>query len=229
MDRTNIPQHIAIIMDGNGRWAKKRGLPRIMGHQQGAEALRAALKTSAELGVKYLTVYAFSTENWGRPQEEVDFLMGLFSQTIDREINELMKNEVRIKFLGRLGQFSEILQKKMNAAMAQTQNNGRITLCVMVNYGGRAEIVDAVKKIQGSKEEINEENFKNYLYTKGIPDPDLLIRTASELRISNFLLWQIAYAEIYVTDALWPDFRRGQLIAAIEDYQKRERRFGKLA
>jgi len=229
VDRTNIPQHIAIIMDGNGRWAKKRGLPRIMGHQQGAEALRAALKTSAELGVKYLTVYAFSTENWGRPQEEVDFLMGLFSQTIDREINELMKNEVRIKFLGRLGQFSEILQKKMNAAMAQTQNNGRITLCVMVNYGGRAEIVDAVKKIQGSKEEINEENFKNYLYTKGIPDPDLLIRTASELRISNFLLWQIAYAEIYVTDALWPDFRRGQLIAAIEDYQKRERRFGKLA
>lgn len=233
MDPQRVPLHIAIIMDGNGRWAKQRGLPRIMGHREGAESVRAVLKAGAEFGVKFLTLYAFSTENWGRPQDEVDFLMNLFSQTIDREIDELMKNKVRLKFLGRLDKFSELLREKMQKAMEKTVNNDRIQLNVMVNYGGRAEIVDAVNEILDSRKpntehRIEEKDIQERLYTKDIPDPDLLIRTASEMRVSNFLLWQIAYAEIYVTPVLWPDFRREQLIIAIEDYQKRERRFGKL-
>lgn len=233
MDPLKVPQHIAIIMDGNGRWAKQRGLPRIMGHREGAESVRAVLKAGAEFGVKFLTLYAFSTENWGRPQDEVDFLMNLFSQTIDREIDELMKNKVRLKFLGRLDKFSELLREKMQKAMEKTANNDRIQLNVMVNYGGRAEIADAVNEIiasraAGHESRVEEKEIQAHLYTKGIPDPDLLIRTANEMRVSNFLLWQIAYAEIYVTPVLWPDFRREQLIIAIEDYQKRERRFGKL-
>jgi undecaprenyl diphosphate synthase len=231
MDKKNIPQHIAIIMDGNGRWAKKRFLPRIAGHKEGAESVRAVLKAGAEFGVKYLTVYAFSTENWGRPQDEVDFLMRLFSQTIDREIDELMKNQVRLKYLGRLEKLSDELQKKMAAAMEQTKDNNRITLNVMVNYGSRAELVDAFKKMMAAQitgEQIDEKLVGKYLYTADLPDPDLLIRTASEMRVSNFMLWQIAYAEIYVTPTLWPDFRKEQLKEAIEAYQKRERRFGKL-
>lgn len=238
MDKNNIPKHIAVIMDGNGRWARKRGLPRIAGHREGAESVRAILKACAEFGVKYLTVYAFSTENWGRPKEEVSFLMALFSKTIDREINELMKNKVRLKFLGRLDKFSPGLKKKMQDAMEKSKDNQRITLSVMVNYGGRAEIVDAVNEArvkepslpagrQGPR--VIEEDIQKHLYTRDLPDPDLLIRTADEMRVSNFLLWQIAYAEIYVTPVLWPDFRREQLIEAIENYQKRERRFGKLA
>lgn len=219
-------------MDGNGRWAKQRGLPRIAGHREGAESVRAVLKACAEFGVKYLTVYAFSTENWARPRDEVDFLMNLFSQTIDREIDELMKNKVRLRFLGRLERFSETLQKKMNEAMEKTKGNDRITLNVMVNYGGRAEIIDAVNRVikeyQGKSRIITEDEFSKYLYTLDMPDPDLLVRTASEMRVSNFLLWQIAYAEIYVTPTLWPDFRREQLIEAIEAYQERERRFGKV-
>lgn len=230
MDSKNIPQHIAIIMDGNGRWAQAKGLSRIAGHKEGAESVRVILKACAEFGVKHLTVYAFSTENWRRPKEEVDFLMGLFLQTIEDEIDELMKNSVKLNFLGRLEQFSLELQKSMQVSMQKTQNNQRITLNVMVNYGGRAEIVDACKQIikdQLSNGEISEETISNYLYTKGIPDPDLLIRTANEMRVSNFLLWQIAYAEIYVTPTYWPEFRREQLMAAIEDYQKRTRKFGK--
>ncbi len=226
----NAPTHIAIIMDGNGRWAKERGLPRIAGHREGAESLRAVLKACAEFEVKYLTVYAFSTENWERPKDEVDFLMNLFSETIDREIDELMKNRVRVNFLGRLSKFSSELQKKMKETMAKTKKNDQITLNVMVNYGGRAELVDAFKKMADDRlahDKINEKSVSNYLYTKGIPDPDLLIRTASEMRVSNFLLWQIAYAEIYVTSVLWPDFRREQLIEALQDYQKRVRKFGK--
>jgi undecaprenyl diphosphate synthase len=226
----NIPQHIAIIMDGNGRWAEQRGLPRVAGHREGAASLRAVLRACAELGVKYLTVYAFSTENWSRPQEEVDFLMNLFSQTIDREIDELIKNGVRLNFLGRLEKFSESLRKKMYEAMEKTKGNDRITLNVMVNYGGRAEIVDAFNQmLKEGRKEVDEETLKQYLYTKDIPDPDLLIRTANEMRVSNFLLWQIAYSELYVTPVLWPDFRKEQLLAAIEDYQKRVRKFGKTA
>lgn len=218
-------------MDGNGRWAKQRKKPRIFGHKEGAESLRAVLKGCAEFGVKYLTVYAFSTENWGRPQEEVDFLMNLFSVTIDREMGELMKNGVKLRFLGRLSKFSPELRKKMNDAMEKTKDNKKITLSVMVNYGGRAEIIDAFQAMNNEQldnEQINEEAIGRHLYTAGMPDPDLLIRTANEMRVSNYLLWQIAYAEIYVTQTLWPDFRRDQLIAALEAYQKRERRYGKL-
>jgi undecaprenyl diphosphate synthase len=216
-------------MDGNGRWAKKRGLPRIAGHKRGGDSLKAVLKAAAELGVKYLSVYAFSTENWGRPKAEVDFLMGLFSQTIDRQMEELMENEVRLRFLGRLDKLSAPLQKKMQAAMEKTRENKLINLNVMVNYGGRAEIVDTLQSLIDSGEKtIDEKAISSRLYTKDIPDPDLLIRTASEFRVSNFMLWQIAYAEIYVTATLWPDFRKEQLVEAIENYQKRERRYGKL-
>jgi undecaprenyl diphosphate synthase len=217
-------------MDGNGRWAKKRGLPRIAGHKVGADSLKEAVKTCAEVGVKHLTVYAFSTENWKRPEEEVNFLMSLFSQTLDREIEELQKNNVRLRFLGRLQDFSPELQTKMRAAMDRLSKNTGLNLNVMVSYGGRAEIVDAIRRMTNDKlnnEQISEKTMDKYLYTAGIPDPDLLIRTASEMRVSNFLLWQIAYAEIYVTEVLWPDFRKKELLAAIEDYSRRERRFGK--
>jgi undecaprenyl diphosphate synthase len=226
-------------MDGNGRWAKKKGLPRTAGHSEGAKSLRAVIEACQEFGVYQLTVYAFSTENWGRPEDEVGFLMGLFSRTIDKEVADLIKNEISIKFLGRLSKFSPELQKKMKESMEKTKHLKRGRLNVMVNYGARAEIVDAVNEIlkerdggRGTRdevaEEVTEEEFSRHLYTRDVPDPDLLIRTASEFRVSNFLLWQIAYSEIYVTEALWPDFRRDQLAAAIEDYQKRERRYGKL-
>lgn len=215
-------------MDGNGRWAQKRGLPRIAGHREGAESVRAVLKACAELGIKYLTLYAFSTENWRRPREEVEFLMELFFQTIENEIEELMANKVKLQFLGRLSGFSPQLQKKMQEAMGRTGNNDRITLNVMVNYGGRAEIVDAFNKLRdGGRGTIDEKSISDSLYTAGMPDPDLLIRTASEMRVSNFLLWQIAYAEIYVTSLFWPEFRKEQLQEAIADYQKRVRKFGK--
>jgi len=219
-------------MDGNGRWAKKRALPRIAGHKEGAESLREAVIACAELGVKYLTVYAFSTENWQRPTDEVEFLMGLFAQSIDNRMGELIKNNVRLRFLGRLQDFSKELQEKMRQAMDKLANNTGVNLQVMVSYGGRAEIVDAVNEIIGAKDwgpgtRVEEEDIQKHLYTRDIPDPDLLIRTASEMRVSNFLLWQIAYAEIYVTETLWPDFRKKELLAAIEDYNKRERRFGK--
>ena len=215
-------------MDGNGRWAKKKGLPRIAGHKVGADSLKEAVKTCAEVGVKHLTVYAFSTENWKRPADEVNFLMSLFSQTLDREIEELQKNNVRLRFLGRLQDFSPELQTKMRAAMDRLSKNTGLNLNVMVSYGGRAEIVDAVKKMMDEgRRTIDETGFGQFLYTKDVPDPDLLIRTASEMRVSNFLLWQIAYAEIYVTEVLWPDFRKKELLAAIEDYGRRERRFGK--
>ena len=230
MDLKNIPQHIAIIIDGNGRWAKQKHLPRAAGHREGIESLREVVKAGRELGVKYLTVYAFSTENWMRPKQEVGFLMGLFMRFLNKEVKALHKNEVRVRFLGRLQNFSKALQEKMAWAMELTQKNQRLNLNVMMSYGGRAEIIDAIKQIikEGKKaEEISEESLSGYLYTQGIPDPDLLIRTAAEMRISNFLLWQIAYTELYVTSVLWPDFRRKQLIEAVAAYQKRVRKFGK--
>jgi undecaprenyl diphosphate synthase len=230
MDLKNIPQHIAIIMDGNGRWAKQKHLPRAAGHREGIESLREVVKACKELGVKYLTVYAFSTENWMRPKQEVGFLMGLFMRFLNKEVKDLHKNEVRVRFLGRLQNFSKALQEKMAWAMELTQKNQRLNLNVMMSYGGRAEIIDAIKQIikEGKKaEEISEESLSGYLYTQGIPDPDLLIRTAAEMRISNFLLWQSAYTELYVTPVLWPDFRRKQLIEAVDAYQKRVRKFGK--
>ncbi len=223
-------------MDGNGRWAKERGLPRIAGHREGAESVRAVLKACVEFGVKYLTVYAFSTENWRRPREEVGFLMNLFSETIVREIDELMAERVKLNFLGRLSGLSPQIQKKMKEAAEKTRANDRIVVNVMLNYGSRAEIVDAVNEIisegpldvaRGKRGTVDEESISQHLYTRGMPDPDLLIRTASEMRVSNFLLWQIAYTEIYVTPVLWPDFRKEQLKEAIAVYQKRVRKFGK--
>ena len=215
-------------MDGNGRWAKARNLPRIAGHKVGADSLKEVVKACAEVGVKYLTVYAFSTENWQRPADEVDFLMGLFSRTLDGEVRDLARNNVRLRFLGRLDRFSPELKEKMQKAMQDLSKNTGLNLQVMVNYGGRAEITDALAVIlKEDPKEITEDLISRHLYTKDIPDPDLLIRTASEMRISNFLLWQIAYAEIHVTPILWPDFRRAELLAAIEDFGKRERKFGK--
>ena len=224
-----VPAHIAIIMDGNGRWAQKKGLPRIAGHKVGAESLRSCVKACAEFGVKYLTVYAFSTENWRRPKEEVEFLMQLLSQSIDNEFEELNRNQVRLKFLGRTKELSEELQKKIAQVMEKTKENKGLTLSVMLNYGGRAELVDAVNVLREKKAgtAITEEDISLNLYTKEIPDPDLLVRTASEMRVSNFLLWQIAYAELYVTATLWPDFRRDNLLLAIKDFGKRVRKFGK--
>ena len=230
----NIPQHIAIIMDGNGRWAKRRGLPRVAGHRQGVEALRRVMDACGELGIKYLTVYAFSTENWQRPKDEVDFLLNLFSETIDREVEELKKNKIWIRFFGRTDAFPESLQKKMQWAAKET-GGGDFYLNVMVNYGGRAEIVDAIRKLVGEAKserldvsQINEALLSKNLYIADVPDPDLLIRTAGEMRVSNFLLWQIAYAELWVTQTLWPDFGREDLFEAIADYNKRERRFGRV-
>jgi len=231
VDPLKIPQHIAIIMDGNGRWAKQRGLPRIAGHREGAESLRAVLRACIELGVKYLTVYAFSTENWRRPKAEVDFLLDLFALTIDRETDELIDNQIKVNYLGDLSKFPKELQAKMAGAMERTKKGTRITFNIMVNYGGRAELVESVNQIIGARDKgqgakVTEEEIQEHLYTRGMPDPDLLIRTASELRVSNFLLWQIAYSEIYVTDLCWPDFRKEALCEAVAAYQRRLRKFG---
>lgn len=226
-----VPIHIAIIMDGNGRWAKKRGMPRIEGHRRGAESLKEAVKSCIELGVKYLTVYAFSTENWKRPKDEVGFLMQLLLLTIDREIDSLFKNGIKLRFLGKIGMLPEKLQGKIRSAEEKTRNNGKLNLNIMLSYGGRAEIVEAIKSLvknQVKDDRINEETVSGLLYTAGMPDPDLLIRTAGEMRVSNFMLWQIAYSEIWVTDVLWPDFRKKHLLDAINDYSGRTRKFGGL-
>lgn len=233
LDKTNIPTHIAIIMDGNGRWARERGLPKIMGHKKGAESVREVLKACGELGVKYLTLYAFSTENWKRPKKEIEGLMRLLGSQLDKETKNLNKNNVRLNAIGRIEELPEAVQLKLKKSMEFTRNNTGVTLTLALSYGSRAEIVDAVKKIisqieQGDlrKEDIAEENFSNCLYTNTMPDPDLLIRTSGEMRVSNFLLWQISYAELYVTKKLWPDFGRKDLEKAIKEYQKRQRRFG---
>ncbi|MFC1559694.1 isoprenyl transferase [Candidatus Margulisiibacteriota bacterium] len=229
--KTNTPKHIAIIMDGNGRWARRRGLPRIEGHRRGAVSLKEMVKSCAKLGVKYLTVYAFSTENWKRPKPEVNFLMDLLSQTIDKEVGELKKNKVRLRFLGKIHMLPAKLQNKIKKSERRTAKNKGLQLNVCLSYGGRAEVVDAVKlllKKRVDSGKITEKLFSKHLYTAGMPDPDLLIRTASEFRVSNFLIWQIAYSEIWITDTLWPDFREKHLLEAIGEYKKRERRFGRL-
>jgi undecaprenyl diphosphate synthase len=230
-----LPQHIAVIMDGNGRWAKRRGLPRIMGHRRGVDTLKKLLRCSRDWGIKALTAYAFSTENWGRPVEEVDFLMTLFERVLRQELKEMMEENVRIRFVGNLAALPPSLQTEIHQAMAQTQHNGGIDFTVATNYGGRQEIVQACRAIaeqvqqgQLALEDITEERFSQHLYTAGIVDPDLLIRTSGEMRISNFLLWQLAYAELYVTDTLWPDFDVPEFHQAIYAYQQRERRFGKV-
>ena len=229
-----VPLHIAIIMDGNGRWAKKRGLPRIAGHKAGADAIRDIVRYCGEAGIRYLTLYAFSTENWKRPKDEVEGLMNLLFEYLDKETPELHKNGVRIRFLGALEDLRPALQSAIAKAEEYTANNKTLQLNIAVNYGSRPEMVRAVRLIaekyhQGeleSLESITEETISNHLYTAGIPDPDLLIRPGQELRLSNFLLWQSAYTELWTTDILWPDFRRAQLIRAIADYQNRERRYG---
>ncbi len=236
LDQTRLPQHIAVIMDGNGRWAKRRGLPRIMGHQKGVDTLKDLLRCCRDWGIPALTAYAFSTENWGRPLEEVEFLMTLFERVLRREVQEMMAENVRIRFVGDLDVLPPSLQLEISRSMKDTENNTGVQFTVATNYGGRQEIVQSCRAIaqqvkQGllKLDDINEHLFENFLYTKGIPDPDLLIRTSGEMRLSNFLLWQLAYAEIYVTQTLWPDFDRHILHEALLSYQQRERRFGKVS
>ncbi len=216
-------------MDGNGRWAKARGLPRLAGHRAGTENLRRILRACVEFGIKTLTIWAFSTENWRRPQEEVRGLMDILEQVIDRELSELNKNGVRLRHLGRLDGIANHLQTKVRHAIEMTQDNDRITLNVAFNYGGKAEILDAVKHIIADgvrPEDVDENLFAGYLSTAGQPDPDMIIRTGNESRISNFMLWQGAYAEWYFTPTLWPDFDKEELRKALDDYARRERRFG---
>jgi undecaprenyl diphosphate synthase len=226
-----IPYHVAIIMDGNGRWARQRNLPRIAGHKAGTDNLRRILRACVEKNIKILTLYAFSTENWSRPQEEVSGLMNILDMVIDRELAELDKNGVQIRHIGRMDRVPENLQKKIKSAVERTSHNDKLILNVALNYGGRAEIVDAVRAMAAdglNLEYINEDTISRYLYTSGLPDPDLIIRTSGETRISNFLIWQAAYAEYYVTDTFWPDFDENELQKAIEHYNNRERRFGGL-
>lgn len=235
LDKHRLPNHVAVIMDGNGRWAKNRTLPRIMGHQRGVDTLKDLLRCCQDWGIPALTVYAFSTENWGRPEEEVKFLMTLFERVLRRELDEMMKENVRIHFIGNLNSLPQSLQDEISYSMEKTATNSGINFSVATNYGGRQEIINACQKIadqvkQGliNVNDINEKLFESYLYTSGIPNPDLLIRTSGEMRLSNFLLWQMAYAEIYVTQTLWPDFDRTEFQKALLDYQQRNRRFGKL-
>ncbi|MBW4598159.1 MAG: isoprenyl transferase [Calothrix sp. FI2-JRJ7] len=234
LKRELLPKHVAVICDGNGRWARHRGLPRIMGHKRGVESLKQLLRTCNDWGIEALTAYAFSTENWKRPQEEVDFLMTLFQVVLRNELREMMKENVRIKFAGNLNALPTALQEQISDAMEETRNNRGIKFTIATNYGGRQEILSACRAIAEKVEqgllkpsEIDEAIFESHLYTAGIGDPDLLIRTSGEMRISNFLLWQIAYTEIYITDALWPDFDRDEFHRALLSFQKRERRFGK--
>ena len=229
-----IPEHIAIIMDGNGRWAKKRGLPRIAGHRQGIKSVREITNICSDIGVKYLTLYTFSTENWNRPQKEVDALMMLLLSTIKNEIKDIHKNNLVLSTIGNIEVLPKNIKKEISNGIDLTSNNTGLNLILALNYGSRQEIILAVKNIieKNNKDEIDssmiDENlFSSFLSTKNIPDPDLLIRTGGELRISNFLLWQCAYTEIYLTDTFWPDFRKEKLIESITAFQKRERRFGK--
>ena len=235
LDQSRLPRHVAVIMDGNGRWAKRRGLPRIIGHRQGVDALKNLLRCCNDWGIEALTAYAFSTENWGRPHEEVDFLMTLFERVLMRELQEMMEENVRIQFVGNLAALPRSLQTQIERSMNLTQENTGIQFTVATNYGGRQEILQAARAIatqvqqgQIQPEEIDEELFSQHLYTANVCDPDLLIRTSGEMRLSNFLLWQMAYAEIYITDALWPDFDREEFHRALSDYQQRDRRFGKI-
>ena len=228
-ENKEVPRHIAIIMDGNGRWATGRKLPRAEGHRRGANSLREAVRSCVELGVRYLSVFAFSTENWNRPRAEVAVLMELLAASIDRELDELDRNGVRVRFLGRLNMLPEKLRKKIENVHEVTRGNDTLNLNIMISYGGRAEIVDAVKNLMIkaiAPEDVSEDSISGELYTAGMPDPDLLIRTAGEMRVSNFMLWQIAYSELFVTDTLWPDFGKKHLLEAIESYNKRVRKFG---
>jgi undecaprenyl diphosphate synthase len=227
-----IPTHVAIIMDGNGRWALARGLPRLVGHRAGTENLRRIITACVEFGVKYLTIYAFSTENWGRPREEVEGLMHILEDVIDRELAELNKEGVQMRHIGRLERLDPKLQEKVMDAIELTRHNDRLVLNVAFNYGGRDEIIFAIQKMikDGVKaEEVNSEMVSHYLFTAGVPDPDLIIRTSGELRVSNFLIWQGAYSEWYVTSVYWPDFNKDEFRKALDTYAQRDRRYGGLS
>ena len=224
-----IPRHVAMIMDGNGRWALSRGLPRIAGHKAGTENLRRVIRSTVEFGIKYLTIYAFSTENWGRPPEEVRGLMNILEDVIDRELNELNKEGVQLRHIGRLERLAPTLQEKVLDAVDMTKHNDRLILNIAFNYGGRDEIVQAIQKMMkdGVKPDaVSDELVSQYLYTAGVPDPDLIIRTSGELRVSNFLIWQAAYSEWYITPTYWPDFDKDEYRRAIETFAQRDRRYG---
>jgi len=227
-----LPRHVAMIMDGNGRWALSRGLPRLAGHKAGTENLRRVIRATVEFGIKYLTIYAFSTENWGRPPEEVKGLMYILEDVIDRELKELHDEGVQLRHIGRLEMLAPKLQKKVSGAIDLTKNNDRLILNIAFNYGGRDEIVQAIQRIIKDKvppENITDELVNQYLYTKGVPDPDLIIRTSGELRVSNFLIWQAAYSEWYVTPTYWPDFDKEEYHRALDAFAHRDRRYGKVA
>ena len=232
LDESRIPQHVAVIMDGNGRWAKKRALNRLKGHKAGIEAVRETIRCASDCGVRYLTIYSFSTENWKRPTDEVAGLMDLFAKTMLAEVDGLHEEQVRVQTIGNADALPGQTRDAFSQAQAKTKNNTGMTLNVAVNYGSRDELLCAVRAVAeqalacGSVPELDEELFASKLFTSGQPDPELLIRTSGEMRLSNFLLWQIAYAEIYVTDVLWPDFDRYELLRALLSYQSRERRFG---
>jgi undecaprenyl diphosphate synthase len=224
-----LPAHIAIIMDGNGRWAAQRHLPRVEGHRAGIDAVRDTVETAARLGIKVLTLYAFSIENWKRPATEISTLMMLLKRYLRSELKTLLTNDIRFSVIGRMEELSDDIQDELRAAIKRTANDSGMLFNIALNYGGRAEIVDAARRAIESgirPEDLDEQQFESFLYTAGQPDPDLLIRTSGEMRVSNYLLWQIAYAEIYVTETLWPDFRRRHLLEAVLAYQKRERRYG---
>ena len=230
IDTNNLPKHIAITMDGNGRWAKTKGKFRIFGHKSGVKAVRDTVEGAAEIGIDYLTLYAFSTENWNRPKKEVDALMSLLVSTINKETTTLMDNNIKLTAIGDLNSLPKKCQEELQESIEKTKNNTRTTVILALSYSSRWEILNAIKQIvkEGiTEDQVNEDLFSQYLTTKGVPNPELLIRTSGEQRISNFLLWQIAYSELYFTDVLWPDFRREDLFEAIVKYQIRERRFGK--
>ena len=233
IDFARLPRHVAVIMDGNGRWAKLRHKPRVEGHRAGIASVRDVVETSARLGLQVLTLYAFSVENWKRPQSEVTTLMGLLKRYLRSELDTLLRNNIRFRVIGRMSELPDDVQEELRRGMDRTADRTGLLFNIALNYGGRTEITDAVRRLAsdvaaGRREPgtIDEETLSSYLYTAGLPDPDLLIRTSGEMRVSNFLLWQIAYAEIWVTDVLWPDFRRKHLLQAVADFQKRERRYG---
>ena len=229
--KTNIPSHVAIIMDGNGRWAKQKSKIRLYGHLNGVQAVRETVEGAAEIGIKYLTLYAFSQENWERPKKEITGLMNLLMKTIKKEIPTLMKNNIKLKAIGNIRELPNTCQKNLQEAIEKTKKNNHMTLILALSYSSRWEIVEAVKKIikiNPNDSEINENLFSKYLNTNEIPDPELVIRTSGEYRISNFLLWQIAYSELYFSKKLWPDFNKKDLNKAINDFKKRKRRFGKI-
>jgi undecaprenyl diphosphate synthase len=233
LDNKSIPRHVAIIMDGNGRWAEGRGLSRIEGHRAGLESVRDVVRAAHELGVRWLTLYAFSLENWNRPKQEVDELMRLLERYLELEIDEVHRNGIQVRAIGRVERLAASVRSQIEDAVARTRANREMTLVFAVSYGGRAEIVDAARRLlrdaesgKVDPERLDEKTFAAYLYDPELPDPDLLIRTGAESRVSNFLLWQIAYTELYTTPAMWPEFRKEHLVQAIVDYQARERRFG---